>query len=348
MSTTVTINDIAKKAGVGKATVSRVINNSGYVKAETREKIEKIMEELDYLPSSVAKNLSKRRSDLIAFIVPQIENAFYAEVLKGISNVIEKEGYTLIVCNTDNDTAKDLKALETIYKQKAAGIIYTPVKEYSDKEEDLPFWKLFSKIDFPCILLDRPLCNTKIKFDQVLSDNYQATYTATQALIDAGHSNIGAVFANINNYVSKKRYEGFKKALSDNGLRLIKSQVAICEKVTYEQAYVKSKRLLGLKERPTAVFCGNNICGVGFLKAVFEQGMKIPDDIGYIGYDDIPILNVFGNHYSCMNRNLETMGQKAARLLLERIEDIGAVKETTRVIMKSELCLRGSEIKCVK
>ena len=337
MSTTVTINAIAKKAGVGKATVSRVINNSGYVKAETREKIEKIMEELDYLPSSVAKNLSKRRSDLIAFIVPQIENAFYAEVLKCISNVIEKEGYTLIVCNTDNDTAKDLKALETIYKQKAAGIIYTPVKEYSDKEEDLPFWKLFSKIDFPCILLDRPLCNTKIKFDQVLSDNYQATYTATQALIDAGHSNIGAVFANINNYVSKKRYEGFKKALSDNGLRLIKSQVAICEKVTYEQAYVKSKRLLGLKERPTAVFCGNNICGVGFLKAVFEQGMKIPDDIGYIGYDDIPILNVFGNHYSCMNRNLETMGQKAARLLLERIEDIGEAKETTRVIRKSEL-----------
>ena len=339
MNTTVTINDIAKKAGVGKTTVSRVINNSGYVKAETREKIEKIMEELDYLPSSVAKSLSKRCSDLIAFVVPQIENTFYAEVLKGISDVIEKKGYTLIVCNTDNDTSKDLKALETIYKQKAAGIIYTPVKEYDDKKENDALWKLLAKMDFPCILLDRPLSSDRMEFDQVLSDNYQATYIATQALIEAGHSNIGAVFANVNNYVSKKRYEGFKRDLSDSGLKLTKNQVVICEKSTYEQAYVRSKKLLELKERPTAVLCGNNTCGIGFLKAVLEQGMKIPEDIGYIGYDDIPILSALGNHFSCMNRNLEAMGRKAAQLLLKRIEDTGNAEETTTVIMKSDLCL---------
>lgn len=347
MTATVTISDIAKKAGVGKTTVSRVINNNGYVKAETRERIEKVMKEMDYLPSSVAKNLSRRRSDLIAFIVPQIENAFYAEVLKGISDVIEREGYTLIVCNTDNDTAKDLKALETIYKQKVAGIIYTPAKEYGDGEEDLPFWDFFSKIKIPCVLLDRPLAGRK-KTDRVLSDNHQAAYAAVQALTDAGHTEIGAVFANINSYVSRERYEGFQKALKEKGLRQKKEYVMVCDRSVSEQAYDESMKLLRLKQRPTAVFCGNNICSIGFFRAVFELGMRIPVDIAYIGYDDIPILNALGSRYSCMDRDLETMGRKAARLLLARMDDTGFRNGPVTEVMRSVLCLRGSEVRIPK
>lgn len=345
MSETVTIAEIAKRAGVGKTTVSRVINNNGYVKRETREKVEKIMRDLSYFPSSIAKNLSNRKSDLIALIIPQIENAFYAEVLKGISLVLDREGYTLIVCNTNNDIKKDMRALETIYKQRAAGVIYTPVSDYKQKEDIGMFRELFFNMDIPCVLLDRLLDQSSMEVNAVVSDNFGSAYMAVEALIQGGSRKIGGIFTNIRHYIMYHRFRGYKKALEDYGLVVNEKYILDCDTSDSQKVYEMVKVLLESADYPEAVFCGNNITSIGFFKAAFEKKIRIPEDMAYIGYDEVPALDILGKQFSCLDRDLVGMGCQAAELLLQQIKSNTQERQT--IFIPSTLNLKGSE-KCYR
>ncbi|WP_195376899.1 LacI family DNA-binding transcriptional regulator [Anaerotruncus rubiinfantis] len=346
MNNLTTIADIAKMAGVGKATVSRVINNSGYVKEETREKILKIMQGVSYRPSSVARNLSKNQSDLIALIVPQIENPFYAEVIKGISSILDENGFTLLICNTDNNAPKDLKALETVSKQRVAGFIYTPTMEYTEGKFSERFWDFFASINIPCVLLDRLLIKEGFKVDAVLSDNFAASYLATSALIKAGHTIIGAMIPDQSHYhyIARERYNGFQKAVKDYGLKRYDRFILSCNEATVKQAYLQAKALLSSGDYPTAMFCGNNVCSNGFFKAIFELGFRVPEDIAYIGYDELPSLELLGDRFSCLDRDLVGMGREVASLLIRKIENPQKSAET--IFIPSLLRLKGSERLC--
>lgn len=315
----ITIAQIAKIAGVGQATVSRVINNSGYVKATTREKIERIIQELEYVPSEVARSLSKNQSRIVALIIPQLANPFYMGIINGISSVFEKAGYLLVVHDTTNKTQTDVRAIEAMVRQRVAGIIYTPSNKV--KGDDLrKLQQLLADGRIPQVLLDRPLLANINEFDLVVSNNFEDSYTATKALIDAGHSRIGVMICNKNEYVMGERYRGYCCALKDGGIVYTEDDFLHVDTSTLDQAYELSKAFLLRQDRPTAIFCGNNICSIGFLRAAFELGIKIPDDIAYIGYDALPSLDVLGYTYTYMDRDLNKIGKEAAKLLLKRIE----------------------------
>lgn len=188
MDATVTIKTIAEKCGVAKSTVSRVLNNSGYVGKETREKIENVMREYNYSPSAMARNLSKQESNAVGVVIPEADNAFFGEVLRGISDVVDENDLTLLFCNTCNDLNKELNALKMLRNQRVRGLILTPAAEYDTKERIKNLRQALKAINVPIIILDRTIENSE--WDSVSFDNYHGAYLATQTLINAGHKKL--------------------------------------------------------------------------------------------------------------------------------------------------------------
>ena len=334
-----TISEIAKLAEVSKATVSRVLNSTGYVSEETRNKVKKIIRENSYTPSSTARNLSKQENDTIGVIIPETGNPFFGEILMGIVSVVDVNNLTLIYCNSNNTPEKDIKALKLLRRQRVRGLIYTPAIDYKNNEYDELIKTLLSDIGAPVVILDREFDN--MLYDGVYSNNFKGAYMATEALIKAGHRKIGIVTGDLNLSIGRERFDGYKQALTDNNIALHKKFI-LEGKFEKEISYINTKEMLKEKVRPTAFFVSNNASSAGFLTAVFEKGLSIPQDIAYIGFDKVEGLDIFGHKFSYVERDVFRMGTDAMNLLLKRIENPGG--EKSQIIIQPYLKLMGSEI----
>ena len=334
----VTISDIAKKAGVAKSTVSRVINEKGYVKEATRVKIEKIMQELSYTPSATARSLSMQKSSVVGVVFPEMDNPFFAKIIQSINVVLSQNELTVMLYFTANKVEEDIKALNTIRCQRVCGLIYTPAIEYENEDKKDTIMQILSGIGTPVVLLDRTIPGTS--YDGVYSNNFEGAYSATRALIAAGHTKIGIVLGDMTLSIGRDRYLGFKKALEDNGVKF-RNKYAIHGEFNTEITYQETKKFLTGNDLPTAFFVSNNLSSKGFLKAVFENGLKIPEDLAYIGFDPVDGIEIFGLEYSCLDRNVEHMGTEAARLLMKRMANVYG--KTEQIPLTPVLRLRGSE-----
>ena len=190
-----TIMDIAREAGVSKATVSRVINNSGAVSPRTKERVLEIIKENKFSPSATARNLSKGTSSAIGFVVPEIDNPFFGEILRGVTEITDKNNLTLICCNTDDEREKDRRALDLFKENRVRGILYTPAVDYTDKKDRKNLIRTFDEINVPVVIMDRNINLPNV--DGVYFNDYQGIYEATKALIGAGHTRIGIINADL-------------------------------------------------------------------------------------------------------------------------------------------------------
>ena len=335
----ITISEIANLANVSKATVSRVLNSTGYVSEETRNKVKKIIRENSYTPSSTARNLSKQENDTIGVVIPETGNPFFGEILKGITNVVDANNLTLIYCNTDNNAEKDMKALKLLRRQRVRGLVYTPAIDYKNSEYDDVIHTLLSDIGAPVVILDREF--DSMHFDGVYSNNFKGAYMATEALIKAGHRKIGIVAGDLNLSIGRERFYGYKQALNDNNISMHKKFI-LEGKFDKDISYSKTKEMLNEKVRPTAFFVSNNASSAGFLTAVFEKGMNIPQDIAYIGFDKVDGIEILAQKFSYVERDVLSMGTSAMNLLLKRIENPD--RERTQTIVQPYLKLMGSEL----
>lgn len=333
-----TISDIARMAGVGKATVSRVLNGTGYVSSVKRQKIERIIEEHGYVPSAVAQSLARRSTGTVGLVVPEADNHFFTSILNGITEVIDENHLTLLLCNTTNSLEKDLQALQLMKRQRVCGLIFTPAREYQDSPVSDEIRRNLEDLNCPVVILDRPLPG--FTCDTLLSDNFEGAYMATKVLADAGHTKIATIAGDLSLYIARERLRGFQKAIQDAGLPFGAFSV-IDGGFDRSKTYERTKELLKGSELPTAVFVSNNQESCGFFRAVSEVGLHIPDDIAYIGFDNVEGVNLFGNQYSYMDRNVIEMGRQTMRLLIERIDHPG--KPYENVCMPLVPRLYGSE-----
>ncbi len=333
-----TIGDIAKLAGVGKATVSRVLNESGYVSAKTRERVEAIIAKNTFTPSAAARNLSRQESDTVGVVIPEAGNSFFAEVLDGISNVADTSDLRLILCNSGNMMERDLKILHIMSQQRVKGVIYTPAVAYSSPPNLAAIKTAIERLGVPLVLLDRPIDN--LHLDGVFSDNFGAARDATLALIQAGHRKIGIVAGDPNLTIGRERFRGFQEALNLHGLPFEKRYV-VKGMFNTEIAYKNSLKLLSGGDRPSAFFIANNLNAIGFLKAAFELKLKIPGDIGCISFDRLDYLTDLNFPFSYLDRDVRGMGVEAMRLLLAKIERQHVARGD--VVFPSKLVLLGSE-----
>lgn len=311
-----TIMDIAREAGVSKATVSRVMNNSGAVSPKTRERVLDIIAANKYSPSATARNLSKGTSSAIGFVVPEIDNPFFGELLRGVTEIIDKNNLTLICYNTDDDAEKDRRALELLKENRVRGILYTPAIDYSTRGERKRLAKVFQEMDVPVILMDRNIGLPNV--DGVYFDDYQGMYDATTALIKAGHTEIGIINASMDRVLARGRQKGYLDALQHAGIHP-QEEYMFFGNYRATRAYELSKELLAMEHRPTAVLTCNNRTSLGFLKAVHERGESVPEDITCIGLDRIDILDIIGNPFNFIERDARKMGQAAVELLISRM-----------------------------
>lgn len=334
-----TISDIAKMAGVGKSTVSRYLNDTGYVSIETRKKIESVIESSGYVPSAVAQHLSRQDSGSVGLIIPEADNPFFAAVLNGISDIVDEKKLTLLLCNTNNSAEKDLRSLQLMQRQRVSGLIFTPAIEYKDLALSQEIKRRIKALNCPVVVFDR-LINA-LECDTILSDNFGGAYAATKVLIEAGHKSLGTIAGDLSLDIARERLRGFQQAVADSGLQLNEAHIIYGE-FNVEKTYTRTKEFLQSGNLPTAFFVSNNLGSYGFLRAINESGMRIPRDISYIGFDDVPGINLLGNQFSFMDRDAAGMGRQAVKMLLRRMEQPTLPVEQIYMPVTSKLY--GSEL----
>lgn len=333
----ITLKDIAKESGVSIATVSRVLNNSGYVKEETRKVIEDTIIRMNYTPSVVTRTLSRNENITIGVVIPDINNPFFCEVIKGIATIADKENLNLIICDTDEQIEREFKALKMLKETKIQGLIITPT---SDKNEfNCEYIEALESMKIPLVLIDRDVKYSN--YDAVFLDNIKGAYDATNVLIKEGHKKIAIIAGPTSSKPGRDRVRGYEKALLMNKLR-IDSKYIFHGDFKQESGYAITKEILNMKDRPTAIFACNNMMNLGCIKALYEENFKIPQDIALIGFDEIEILNVLEINISAVSRPTSEMGQVAMEILVDKIKNKEKIK-AKRFIFAPKLNLKGSE-----
>ncbi|WP_392486173.1 LacI family DNA-binding transcriptional regulator [Haloimpatiens sp. FM7315] len=333
----VTIKDIAIKSGVSLATVSRVLNDSGYVKDETREKIVQAIEELNYTPSAIARSLSRKQTNVIGVIVPDINNPHFGELIKGITKVADNANLNMILCDTDESGEKEIKALKLLQEQRIEGIIISPTSNENDSSRE--YLDTLKNLGIPIVLLDGDVKNSN--FSGVFLDNIKGSYEGVNVLINEGHKKIAIITGRINSKPAKDRLEGYKKALQKNKIE-VKDEYIFYGDYREDSGYELTKKIIKLKDKPTAIFLSNNMMTLGCIRALNEAKIKVPRDISIMAFDKLQILMSLGMNISFISAPTLEMGKSAMKLLLESLKSKNKA-QVKRIVLSPELLLNGSE-----
>ena len=317
----VTLADIAAQAAVTPMTVSRVMNGTGYVHVETRERVLRVAREMNYRRNGLARGLKRQRTETVGMVIGDIANPFAAELTRGVREVLEQHGYSLFICISEHKAKEDVQAFDSLADHRADGIIVATRASKSGNE------RLAELIDsgIPVSLIGRDFRHAEA--DLVMADNLKGGYEATHHLIDLGHKRIGFIGVSLTEGLRLKRFQGYLEAMHEQGLqveeRLIVGGRNGAEQMpgysTEEMGYDGMVKLLQLKRRPTAVFARNDYTAVGALNAIKRAGLRIPEDIAIIGYDDIPLASHTSPTLTTVRQPTREQGRTAAEFLLRRI-----------------------------
>lgn len=331
--------DIAQKTGVSLATVSRVLNNSGYVKKETRELVLKAVEELGQLYDFTSKKTSRHKNEIIGVVIPDIANPFFGEVIKGINKVAGGEKLNFILCDTDENVDNEIRYLEMLKEHNVKGLIITPATDQNDFNRN--YLLQLDSMGVPIVLLDRDINYSH--FDAVFLDNIKGAYEAVEALIKEGHEKIAIIAGPTTSKPGRERMSGYQKALAMNGIPEDEKYIFYGD-FRFESGYILTKKIMGMKDRPSAIFVSNNMMSAGCIKALFEMNLRIPQDIAIVVFDDMEMFSIMNLNISAVSRPTAQMGEEAMKILMERLnnkaDDIRTIK---KIIMPPCLILRGSE-----
>ncbi|MCY1721983.1 LacI family DNA-binding transcriptional regulator [Prolixibacteraceae bacterium Z1-6] len=308
------MNDVATRAGVSIATVSRVLNNNGNVNEATRAKINKAIKDLKYQPSRVAKRLRSKSisSNLLGVLIPDIENPFYVDVLRGIEELAYNNNYAIIMCNFGQDEKKEKLYLEILQSEAIDGLIVAPARE------DDPLLKKMVKDGLPVVCVDRGLKDSNV--DVVLVDNVTGAFTAVDYLIKSGYKRIAYIAGLVEIPSSLLREKGYRKALEANGIPFEKELVRFGDS-KHKSGVELCEELLKLTNPPDAIFTGNNLITLGALETIHKRKLRIPEDIAIVGFDDMQWSSSLNPPLTAVRQPAIEIGKRAVELLIQRIQD---------------------------
>ncbi len=333
----ITIKDIARYAGVSLGTVSKVINNNGNVSEELRLRVEAVIDKLNYRPSALARNIRRNKTNIIGLITPQIVNSFYVQVIDLIEKKINESGYTLLLCNSDENLDTELKYLMTFSTMRIAGLLLASAGRTQENRLRSEL-SSYLDLDIPVVLIVRAM--EALPFDTVVLDNVNGAYKATCFLIENGHRRIGIISSSIHTSASQERIDGYVKALEEHQL-LNDSSLIHVGGWTLDSGYQIVNRLLSLADPPTAIFVASNVQMLGAIKALKEHGMRIPQNIALICFDDTLWSSFSDPPITVVRPSTEILCTEAIDLLFSRIN--GEYTGDPRwKIVPTELIIRNS------
>ena len=327
--------DVARAAGVSRTTVSYVLSNDGTVSIpdETRQRVRDVVRTLDYSPNRTAQRLRTQKTYTIAGIIEDITNPFHPALERGIQDVAEQHGYDLIMYNTDADPAKERKALDAALRNRVDGVIG------SFAAIDLDDFGSLLAAEIPMVwLTGQPPVRSLPGLDVVYVDNVRAAHRAVSYLAERGHSRIAMLAGH--GHPQQDRLIGYRQALEDHGLAAPDDYVQ-GQRFSIEEGKRAMGALLALETRPTGVFGASDLLAVGAILAIKEAGLRIPEDIAVVGFDNILVAEVVTPALTTVALNQAALGHRCGELLFERIQGL-APEQSRAVEMPFELVIRAS------
>ena len=326
-----TIVDVAQRAGVSRSTVSRVLNGNTRVDPKLAARVRRVVKELSYQPNRVARSLRLRYNRVWALVISDIRTGpFFAEVVRGVEDSAHEAGYSMFLCNADEDPVKEAGYLRLAVAENVAGVIVTP----AGPETDL---KPLLDSGIPVVLADRKLPGEPV--DTVVSDNVAGARKAVAHLLENGYRRVACIAGPLQTTTGSERVLGYRAALDEHSIGFDEKLLRIGDfrEAGGEKAMCD---LLGQRPRPDAVFICNNRMAIGALSAIEAAGLKVPGDIAVVGYDELSWAPLLGTALTTVGQGAYDLGHESARLLLSRLDGYTGVPRT--VVLPVSLNVRGS------
>lgn len=326
-----TISDVARMADVSKSTVSHVLNNTRFVEAETRRRVQAAIDKLGYRPSTAARSLTTKRSGTVGMIISDASNFFFSEMLRGVEDVLRQQQYGLIVCNTDEVLEREADYLDLLVRQRVDGIIAAATSQR---------WAVLNDAEAlrtPVVFVDRTFDDLDGPYVGV--DNEGGAYLGTCHLIARGYREIGVLAGFQRLSTMRERLSGFVRAMHEAGLPL-RDEWILPSPLSIEAGKTAMHKILSLADPPRAIFVNNNLLTLGALLALEEMDLSCPVNVALVGFDDHPWAAISNPPLTVVRQPTREMGRTAANTLLELIND--REPPSRRVVLDCELIARKS------
>ncbi len=311
----ITIADVARVANVSKATVSAVINHKSTVAPETRDKVLDVIKRLNYRPSEVARSLSSKKTRCIGLVIKEIDNPYFAKVMKGVFDCCCENGYTVLLGSSELSPNQEMQSIETLLSQRVDGLIISPLQ---DQETDFLHLADLLRKNGPLVTLG----SVKNYSTNVVDiDNVRAANQAVSYLIELGHTEIAYFAGPSYSSHSRDRFLGYQQAFIDHSLP-IPRELMIPVGSSIERSYQATKAYLSnAVSLPTAIFCYNDLVAIGLINALLEQGIQVPDEVSVLGFDDIEMVRFLAIPLTTVHVPTNEIGRKATELLIQQIQN---------------------------
>jgi LacI family fructose operon transcriptional repressor len=323
------IKDVAESAGVSIATVSRVLTDKPHVSEALRQRVMDAVESLGYRPNRIARSLRTQQSATIGLVVSDIRNPYFTAVSRVIEDMAYQNGMSVYLCNTDEDPQKEAMYLSVLRNENVAGIIFSPTRVTAEHFPQL-------NLEIPTIAIDRPISSDRV--DSVLIDNQTAGFRLAEHLIQNGFRRIGALFGSASS-TGRGRRQGFEQALHEHGIRVL-PELTRYVPAKVQAGHQAALEMLDSNTPPDAFYTSNSLLLAGVLMALRERDMRIPEQVGLAGFDDVNWTVLVQPAITVIAQPTDEIGRTATELLLQRIED--PLRPARQVILNSQLLRRAS------
>lgn len=329
----VTIKDIAREMNTASSTVSRALNNKSGISERKRQEILLKAKEMGYEPNLLARQLQSGGSNTIGLIVPRINRVFFSNVIHGVETEAKAKGYSVIICQSNESLEEETECIRTLLSNSLAGILMS----HSKKTEKPGYHQEILERKIPFVMFDRVFPDMQI--NKVFNDNFNGAYIVTKHLIDQGYQKIVHYTGPLTTNIYRERTEGFKKAMMDNGLPVLRNSIREFV-ITKESGFNETNKLIRSKQPFDAIFAASDFSALGAILCLQESNIKVPDQVGIAGYANEPFTELM--HITTIDQHSTELGRSAARLLFQEIEDDGVTQANKDVIIKTELIVRES------
>jgi DNA-binding LacI/PurR family transcriptional regulator len=333
MNPPVTMRQIAERAKVSIGTVSHVINETAAVRPKLRERVLEAIRSMGYQPSALAQGLRKNRTNMLGMVIPDITNPFFPSVVRGVEDVAYKRSFRVILCNADNDPAKEASYVSELRSYRISGLLIIP----SGGADIADHLKAYASASVPVVCIDR--VPDGWKGDAVLVANTEGAYQAARHLIQMGHKRLAVISGPLGLTNSAERLKGFTRALNEAGIA-IEPEFVQESRFDTVSGYQAALRLLRMLPRPTAIFACNDLMAFGVLQAARELGLRCPEDISIAGFDSLEFTKFTDPSLTSVYQPGYQLGATAARLLLERVDGLRSAPK--KVLLPTDLKKRNS------
>jgi LacI family transcriptional regulator len=328
-----TIHDIARELKISASTVSRALNDNPRISLKTKEKIKAVADKLGYRPNTLASNLRNKKSNTIGIVVPLINRHFFSSVISGVEDIAFKAGYNVVISQSNDLAAKEISIVQSMFSNRVDGLIISIAMQSTNFDH----LKLFRRKHIPLVFFDRAV--PELETDKIVVDDFAGAFKVTQHLIDQGYKRIAHLAGpqNLTTYLDRKN--GYIEALRANEITFDESLINVST-LTSEDGVPAIEKLMSLPNPPDAIFCGNDTTALSIMMYLRDKGIRIPEEVGIVGFSNEPFSKVVSPSISTIIQPGFAMGQKAAELIISKIENKDRNFQT--ITLPTELVVRES------